>query len=301
MTSRAPLGGRDLALLLVICLVWAINFLTSAFALREIPPFLFTAIRLAMLAVLLAAFIKPPPRGQWPRLAAVALITGVLHFGTSFWALHMAGDLASPAIVMQSYVPMAALLAWLFLGERFGWRTGFAIGLSFAGVLVLGFDPMVLDHPAALLAMLVAALFLAIGTVLMRGLSGIDMASQQGWTAILSVLPLLALSALFEPGGFTGLREASWIGWGGALYAAVFASLVGHGLYYRLVQRHPVAQVTPYLLLSPMFAIALGIAFWGDHPGPRLWIGGAMVLGGVLLIALRALAKARTLPAAEEL
>jgi len=168
-------------------------------------------------------------------------------------------------------------------------------------VLVLGFDPMVLDHPAALSAMLVAALFLAIGTVLMRGLSGIDMASQQGWTAILSVPPLLALSALFEPGGFASLREASWVGWGGALYAAVFASLLGHGLYYRLVQRHPVARVTPYLLLSPMFAIALGIAFWGDHPGPKLWIGGAMVLGGVLLIALRALAKARALPAAEEI
>ena len=34
-------------------------------------------------------------------------------------------------------------------------------------------------------------------------------------------------------------------------------------------------------------AFALGIVFWGDRPGPRLWIGGAMVLGGVLSIALR--------------
>jgi len=292
---------RDLVLLLIICLVWAGNFLISAFALREIPPFLFTAVRLAILAVLLAAFVKPPPHGQWPRLVAIALITGVLHFGTGFWALRMAGDLSSPAIVMQSYVPMAALLAWWFLGERFAWRTGFAIGLSFAGVLVLGFDPMVLDHPAALSAMLVSALFMAIGTVLMRGLSGVDMPSQQGWTAILSVLPLLALSAAFEPGGFASLGQASWIGWGGALYAAVFASLLGHGLYYLLVQRHPVAQVMPYLLLTPVLAVALGIAFWGDHPGPQLWIGGAMVLGGVLLIALRALAKARSLVAAEEI
>jgi O-acetylserine/cysteine efflux transporter len=73
------------------------------------------------------------------------------------------------------------------------------------------------------------------------------------------------------------------------------SSLLGHGLYYVLVQRHPVAQVTPWLLLVPVFAIALGIAFWGDRPGPSLWIGGAMVLGGVLMIALRNLAKARAL------
>jgi O-acetylserine/cysteine efflux transporter len=301
MTPARGLRGRDLLLVAVICLVWAGNFLTSAFALREIPPFLFTAVRLAMLAIVLGAFVKPPQRGQWPLLAAVALCNGVLHFGLSFWALHLAGDLASPAIVMQSYVPMAALLAWWWLGERFGWRTGVAIVLSFGGVLVLGFDPIVLDAPASLVLMLVSALFLAIGTVLMRRLSGLDMVSQQGWTAILGVPPLLALSAIFEPHGFDALRHASWIGWGGAAYAALFASLLGHGLYYVLVQRHPVAQVTPWLLLAPVGAILLGMAFWGDRPGPQVWIGGAMVLGGVLIIALRAMAKQRPLPAGEEL
>ena len=299
MSTARGLGGRDLVLVLLICIAWALNFLTSAYALREIPPFLFTAVRLAILALLLGAFVKPPAPGQWPRLVAVALCNGVLHFGLSFWALQLAGNLSSPAIVMQSYVPMAALLAWWWLGERFGWRTGLAIALSFAGVLVLGFDPMVFARPASLLLMLVSALFLAIGTVLMRPLKGLGMISQQGWTAIIGLLPLLGLSALFEPGGFTALRDASWIGWGGAVYAALFSSLLGHGLYYALVQRHPIAQVTPWLLLTPVLAVMLGLLFYGDHPGPQLWIGGAMVLGGVLLIALRALARARPMPPAE--
>ncbi|NLB13615.1 MAG: EamA family transporter, partial [Gammaproteobacteria bacterium] len=35
-----------LLLILAICLVWAVNFLTSALALRELPPLLFTALRL---------------------------------------------------------------------------------------------------------------------------------------------------------------------------------------------------------------------------------------------------------------
>jgi O-acetylserine/cysteine efflux transporter len=200
---------------------------------------------------------------------------------------------------MQSYIPMTALLAWWVLGERFAWRTGLAIAISFAGVLVLGFDPLVLDQPVSLLLMLVSAVFLAIGTVLMKGLRGLDAFSQQGWTAVFSVLPLLAISAALEPGALAQLPRVGWVAWIGALYAAFVSSLLGHGLYYVLVQRHPVAQVTPWLLLVPVLAVGLGIAFWGDRPGPRLWLGGAMVLGGVLIIALRAITKSRVIPASE--
>jgi O-acetylserine/cysteine efflux transporter len=290
--SDIRFGARDFTLALIVCIVWAGNFLTSAHALQEIPPFLFSALRMIILALLLIAFLKPPPREQWPRLIAVALLNGALHFGTSLWALRMAGDLSSPAIVMQSYIPMSVLLAWALLGERFAWRTGSAIALSFAGVLVLGFDPLVLDHPASLLMMLFSALLIALGTVLMRGLSGIDGVSLQGWTAVIGIVPLLAISAAIEPGGFAALRGAHWSSWGSAVYSAVFASLIGHTLFFKLVQRHPVAQVMPYLLLTPVFAVALGILAWGDRPGTKLWIGGAMVLGGVLAIALRARAKA---------
>lgn len=286
------LGARDLTLVTVICLVWAGNFLTSAFALREIPPFLFSALRMGLLAVLLVVFLRPPPRAQWPRLAAVALLNGALHFGTSLWALRMAGDLSSPAIVMQSYIPMSVLLAWWLLGERFAWRTGTAIAISFAGVLVLGFDPLVLDRPESLLMMLCSAFLIALGTVLMRGLRGMDALGMQAWTAVIGVAPLLAISAVIEPGGFAALPDASLVAWGAVGYSAVFASIVGHSLFFGLVQRHPVVQVAPLLLLTPVFAVALGIAFWGDRPGPKLWIGGAMVLGGVLMVALRARSKA---------
>ncbi|HEY0503282.1 MAG TPA: EamA family transporter [Lysobacter sp.] len=293
--------ARDLALVFIVILAWAGNFLTSALAMREIPPFLFTMLRFALLALPLVWLVKRPAHGQWPRLVAVCLCIGVMHFGLSFTALKLAGDLSSPAIVMQSYVPMTTLLAWWVLGERFAWRTGLAIAVSFAGVLVLGFDPMVLDHPMSLVLMLVSAAFLAIGTVMMKGLKGLDAVSQQGWTALFATLPLLAISAWLEPGAIARLPEVSWVGWGGALYAAFVSSLLGHGLYYVLVQRHPVARVMPWLLLVPVIAIGLGIAFWGDRPGPRLLLGGAMVLGGVLIIALRALSRARPAPLAEDL
>lgn len=294
MSHSTNLRLSDIGLLLIICLAWAGNFLTSALALREIPPLLFTALRFALLAIVLTPFLRRPAPGQWGRLIAVCLSVGVLHFGLSFTALKLAGDLSSPAIAMQSYVPMTALLGWVVLGERFGWRTGVAIGVSFAGVLVLGFDPIVIDHPASLITMLVSAGFLALGTVLMRPLTKLDLFSQQGWMALISIFPLLVASSVLEPDAIWGLKDMSWIGWGGAAYAAFISSLLGHGLYYKLIRQYPVAHVTPWLLIAPLLAVGLGIAFWGDRPGPRLLLGGAMVLGGVFMVALRALAKEKT-------
>jgi O-acetylserine/cysteine efflux transporter len=284
---------RDILLILIVCLAWAGNFLTSAMSVRELSPLLFTGLRLLLLGLLLVPFLKPPPRAQYCRLLAVALCNGVLHFGLSFWALKLAGDIASPAIVMQSYVPIAAILAWVLLGERFGWRTGLAIVISFAGILVLGFDPLVLDRPESLLLMLVSAFFLGLGTVLMRDLKDINAFNVLGWSAWIGCAPLFLISVLIEPDPRAQLASASAIAWTGVIYAAVIASMLGHSLFFLLVQRHPVAQLTPYFLLTPVFAVGLGMLFWGDRPGPRLWIGGAMVLGGVLAIALRNLAKRR--------
>ncbi len=283
-TSR--LTGRDLGLVTLICLSWAGNFLVSKLALREFSPFLFTALRLALLATLLARFVKRPPEGQWPRMIAVALSNGVFHFGLSFWSLKLSKTLASPSILMQSHVPIAALLAWWVLGERFHWRTGAAIALSFAGVLVLGFDPAVLESPMALMLMLVSALFLAVGTVLMRSLKGMTVVSQQGWTALIGVGPLFIVSLLFEKNVLSSVANASWLAWIGVAYAAIMASLVGHGLFYVLTQRHPVARVSPYLLATPLLATLLGVVFMHDTIGYRMLIGGAMVLSGVLVIAL---------------
>jgi O-acetylserine/cysteine efflux transporter len=98
------------------------------------------------------------------------------------------------------------------------------------------------------------------------------------------------------------VQDASWIAWGGVAWAALIASLLGHSLFFVLVQKHPVAQIAPYLLMAPIVAVLLGVFVWGDRPGPRLWIGGAMVLGGVLAVALRALAKQRAVtPAPSEI
>ena len=294
-SESGRLRGRELGLVALICLAWAGNFITSKLALQDFPPFLFTALRLLLLTLLIGAFLKLPPRTVWPRLLAVALFNGVLHFAFSFWSLKLSHNIASPAIVMQSYVPMVALLAWWLLGEKFHWRTGSAIAVSFLGVLVLGFDAAMLADPLPLGLMLVSALFIALGTIAMRGLQ-MDLIQQQGWTAAIGLIPIWLISVLVEGNPLAHIQNAGMQAWIGVFYAALIASLVGHGLFFVLIKRHPVAMITPYLLTAPLLAAILGVVLLGDHVGIRVWIGGAMVLSGVFDVALRNLQKAKPEP-----
>ncbi len=296
MTStRIP--ASHFALVLAICLAWGGNFLASSIALKQIPPFLFTALRLVIVLLALLPWLKPVPEGQRLRLVVVALCSGALHFGLNFWALRSAAHIAGVAIALQTYIPMSALFAWWLLGERIGIRTGLGIALAFGGVLILGFDPSALEAPQAIVITVVSAVVLALGTTLMRGLSGIHTFQLQAWAALIGIPVLLAISAVLEPGAWSTLPGAEWKHWAGVVYSGLLASVVGHGLLFWLLQRHPVAQITPYLLLAPVFAIVLGIVFWGDRPGTKLWIGGAMVLSGVFVVATRALVRGRTVVA----
>lgn len=280
-------------LVLLVCLAWGGNFLAAAAALQQLPAFLFTALRLGVVLACLFAFLRPVPRDQWHRLAWVALLNGALHFGLNFLALRLAGDISSTAVALQSYIPMSALLAVWLLGERIPRRVVVGIAAAFGGVLVLGFDPLVIDAPGALVLTLVSAFTLALGTTLMRGMRGVGTFELQALSAAIGIPCLLAASLLFEGGQFAAIAAADWRAWGGVLYSGLVASLVGHGLLYWLVQRHPVSTITPYLLMAPVVAIALGVLVWGDEPGMRLWFGAALVLGGVLLISLRRPARGR--------
>jgi len=279
---------RDLGLILVICVVWAGNFVAAAHGMQHFSPFLFMILRFMVVLGLLAPFLRLPPPGQWPRLVGVCLSIVGLHFALMFWALSRSADISSVAIVQQTYIPISVLLAMGLMHERVGWKTLAAVLVAFLGVLVVGFDPLVLQQTDVLAIALLSAGFQALGSIYQRGIRGVGVLSFQAWTALISLPVLLAASLLFERGQLETLLTARWSHWAAIGYSAVMASIVGHGLFFFLVQRHPVSSVMPYLQLTPVLAVIFGIVVWGDRPGDRLLIGGALVIAGILFITLRA-------------
>jgi O-acetylserine/cysteine efflux transporter len=282
-----------LALLILICLAWAFNFTAGAAGMQHFSPMLFMVVRFLIVLLIALPFLRRPPAGQWPRLVSVCLLIGALHFTIMFWALGRSEDVSSVAIVQQTYIPMAVVLAIPLLGERADWRSLLATAIAFSGVLVIGFDPMVLGQLDVLGLALLSALFQAVGSIYMRGILGVPVFSFLAWTAIFSIPVLLGASLLFEQGQLEQITSAGWLHWGAIVYSALVASLVGHGLFYYLVQRHPVSSIMPYMLLTPLFAVMFGVLVWGDRPGWRLLAGGALVLLGILMLTLRAMRQAR--------
>lgn len=286
--ASVQLPLRDIALVLVVCIVWAGNFIAGARGMQHFSPDLFMILRFATVLVVLAPFLRLPPRGQWLRLIGVCLSMGTLHFTLMFWALGHSVDVSSVVIVQQTYIPMAVLLAMLLLREKVGWRTLAAVGVAFLGVLLVGFDPVTLGQPSVLAATLLSALFQALGSIYQRGIRGVGVFSFQAWTAVISLPLLLLASLLTEQDQLELLRSAGWVHWASVLYSALLASIVGHGLFFFLVQRHPVSSVMPYLQLTPVLGVVFGILVWGDRPGWRLLAGGILVILGILFITLRA-------------
>lgn len=277
-----------LALALVICVVWGGNFTAAANGMQHFSPFLFMILRFILLLALLFPFLRLPPRAQWLRLVAVCLLLGAIHFALMFWAFARSEDVSSVAILQQTYIPIGVVLAMLLMRERVGWRTLAAVLISFLGVLVVGFDPMVLGQLDVLAIALASALFQALGSIYQRGLTGISPFNFQAWTAVIAMPVMILASLLTEQGQLETLQTAELRHWASVVYSAVMASIVGHGLFFYLVQRHPVSAVMPYLQMTPIFGVLFGMLIWGDRPGWRLLIGGALVMVGILLITVRA-------------
>ena len=138
----------------------------------------------------------------------------------------------------------------------------------------------------------VSALLQATGSVFMRGLHGLGPINFQGWTAAFS-LPVMLLATLsLENDQMAVMAAADALHWAALLYSVFMASLVGHGLFFFLVQRHPLPVLMPFMLLAPLMATLFGVLVWGDRPGWRLLAGGTLVLSGILFITLRGRARA---------
>lgn len=282
------MSSRDFLLIIVVCLVWSFNFIAGARGMQQFSPFVFMVLRFGIILLVLVPFLRLPPPGQWLRLVTVCLFIGALHFTALFIALGRSEDVSSLIIIQQTYIPMAVVLAMLLLGERAGWRTLVATLVSFTGVLVIGFDPLVLQQLDVLGIMLLSALFQAMGSIYQRGIKGIGVLNFQAWTAVIALPVMLTASLLTEQNQLEMIRTAGWVDWSSIFYSALMASIVGHGLFFYLVQRHPVTAIMPYLQLMPLFGVLFGIMVWGDRPGWRLYTGGAIVLTGILIITLRA-------------
>ncbi|WP_417452125.1 DMT family transporter [Kordiimonas sp.] len=276
----------DILLVLLVTVAWGMNFVATKWTMDGFSPLLSNALRFSSVVILLAPFLRIV-RGRMVDLAIAAVLLGVVHFGALFWAVKLSGGIGSVAIASQLSVPFSTLLAVFFLGETIGWKRAMGIALSFAGVLALGFDPIVFTYWQGLLVMTFAALVFSISAILMRRLRDVRAVTTQAWVGLAGVVGSLALSFVFEHGQVEMIRTAPTSAWMAVLYSGIASSIIGHGGANYLLRKYEVSVVSPYFLLTPVVGVLSGVVLLEEEFTWRMAVGAALTLVGVLVVTLR--------------
>lgn len=281
------MAPRDFGLLMAMCMVWAVNNIISKYvvSILEVPPLFYAAGRFLIVAVCLIPFLLPAPKPIW-KLVVTAFLMGAGSFGLMFVGLKDATPSAA-AVVLQLGMPATLILSMLFLGERVRWRRGLGIALTFAGVLTVMWNPKGLDLSGGLVLIAGSTLMSAVGTVMTKQIEGIRPIAFQAWVGISSLIPMAGLSLWLEPQAFDVAMGAGWKFWAALLFSALIVSLVAHTVYVTLLQKYEANLISALILVTPLATIVLGVVVLDDPFGPRLIIGSALALAGVLIIALR--------------
>ncbi|MGW4651557.1 EamA family transporter [Kitasatospora sp. NPDC004289] len=292
------MSPRHIALAVLVAAVWGVNFVVIHVGLGHFPPFLFGALRFAVVAVP-AVFFVGRPRVAFRWVVAVGLTLGVAKFGLLFFAMNAGMPSGLSSLVLQSQAVFTAVFAAALLRERPPVQRIAGLAIAFAGIGVAAVDRGLNGPVGAFALVILSAAFWGLSNVLTKKAAPADALRWMVWMSAVPVLPLLALSLLFE--GPSAAEEAfaalSPAGIGAVLYVGLGSTLFGFMAWSFLLGRYDASAVAPYSLLVPVFGMSSSWLLLGEGISP-LGAGAALlVVLGIGLTALRpgALRSARVL------
>ncbi|GAB6985423.1 DMT family transporter [Nocardioides pyridinolyticus] len=283
-TSTTPPSWLPLAAVGVTLVLWASAFVGIRYLGDDFSPGALSLGRLLVGALCLAVVALPrglprPTGRQWVSIVTI----GVLWFGIYNVALNAGErriDAGTAAMLIQISPVLIAVLAAIFLNERFTAYLAGGLALAFAGVGLIslsGGDGS--DHDVVGVALcLLSAFVYSISLILQKPLVAKLPAIHVTWLAcsVGAVVCLPFLGQLIDQAQDAPVSSSLWLA-----YLGVFPTAIAFTTYaYAL--RHMTASslgVTTYLV--PPITIVLGLVFLGEAPPPMAYAGGALALVGV--------------------
>ncbi|OII24981.1 EamA family transporter [Frigoribacterium sp. MCBA15_019] len=278
---------RDRLLALVVAVCWGINFPVTAIALEHFPPFLLVALRFTLLAVP-TVLLVPRPAIPWSRLLLVGATLGMLQF--AFLYLGIAAGMPSglASLVLQASAPFTVVIAGFWLRERITRRQAIGIGIAVVGLVVIAGHRSQVAALLPVVLTLCGALGWAIGNVAVRRAAPPNPMRLTLWMSIVAPVPMLALSFVVEGPARIGESLGTVFTLEALpsvlclLYLVLIASVVGYGIWTRLLSVYPSATVAPFSMLVPVVGVLASWLAFGEVPDLVELVAGVAVVGGVL-------------------
>lgn len=267
--------------LLVLGAIWGSSFLFMRIAAKPFGAFALVDIRLTLGALILLPFLWRDrahfTRGMWPKLAIIGLINSAIPFLLFAWAAQRS-PAAIGAICNAMTVLFAALIGFMFFGEKIGARRAIALVVGFAGVVLLATSKAGgLSVGMAVVAGSTAALLYGVGVNLVRRhLAGIPPAAAAAATLSCSALLLAPFAATHWP-----TNDIAPLAWGSAIAIGIVCTGYAFLLYYRLIQRIGPARAATVTYLVPLFGALFAWLFLGEPVTPAMLGAGVLILGSV--------------------
>ena len=220
--------------LLGLGMVWGASFLFMRIAVPDFGPYALVEVRLLLGALVLMPFLWRAralfPARRWLWLAPIGLINSALPFVLFAWAAQRA-PAAIGAICNAMTVLFAALVGYLFFGEKIGPRRALALLVGFSGVVVLATAKVSgLAIGTAVAAGTVAALLYGVGANLVRRhMSGLPPAASAAATLGCAALWMLPMALNHWP-----RQPVSVASWASAIVLGIVCTGLAFLVFYRL-------------------------------------------------------------------
>jgi len=238
----------------------------------------------------------------WPSMIARGLVMSCAYFG--YYLALAALPIATTAALYFTSPLFITLLSVFLLREHVGPRRWAAVGLGFAGAIVMLRPGSELFDWAAVLA-IGSGLTYAMSMVHARRLGLRHSAAVLAfWGNLVFLACALILAAVFHAGSFAeqshptlGFLTRGWVAPGfrdlALMMATGFVAAAGLTL---LTQAYRVAEsnvVAPFEYTAMIWSVLFGWSFFGDLPDAQGWLGIAMIVGAGLYVLYREGLRAR--------
>ena len=275
---------KDTLIASLVPIFLGFGFVIAKPAFESFPPILLMGIRFTFAASILIWWF-PIPRGYLKKIFIASFIANTLQYSITYTGLNYI-EASSAVLLVQMEVPFGVIFAYFMLKEKPSFRALIGITIAFIGVYILTGSPNLDGKFFGIALTILGSAIWALGQVIVKPLSKeINPLALVAWLALFSGPILISLSAIIDGNTINYLTKASFDHWLIAIYIGFFMQPITYGCFYYVLKNNPLYKVLPIVTMGiPPTGLLAAIFLLGEKPTAELFIGGAIIIFGVIMI-----------------